>query len=257
MISCERSSWVSRLPAGRRTSAGAGKRGQDVLVEEVGERSVPDVVEQAGHPQRLDDQALGRDAGRRPRAGSRAGSGRATAPRARLVHDAQAVGEARVLGGREDPARALELADPAQPLEPGGVEQVLLGDVLVRQAGGRGLGRRQALGQLDVPVDRVADEVDRGERVAAHQAGRAPSGAPVRVGDVIAQAGRGDDLDVGAPLQDPQPDLDRARDGRPPARASRRRRSRATGSGARSPRGRGSPRLARSAARPRPAAGRR
>ena len=27
----------------------------------------------------------------------------------------------------------------------------------------------EALGQLDVPVDRVADEVDRGERVAAHQ----------------------------------------------------------------------------------------
>ena len=85
------------------------------------------------------------------------------------MHDAQAVGEARVLGGREDPARALELADPAQPLEPGRVEQVLLGDILVGEAGDRGFGRRQALGQLDVPVDRVADEVDRGERVAAHQ----------------------------------------------------------------------------------------
>ena len=33
--------------------------GQDVVVEEVGERSVPDVVEQAGHPERLDDEALG------------------------------------------------------------------------------------------------------------------------------------------------------------------------------------------------------
>ena len=67
MISCERSSWVSRLPAGRRGSAGAAKGGQHVLVEEVGERPVPDVVEQAGHPQRLDDQALGRErlAGRR------------------------------------------------------------------------------------------------------------------------------------------------------------------------------------------------
>ena len=83
------------------------------------------------------------------------------------MHDAQAVGEARVLGGREDPAGALQLADPAQPLEPGRVEQVLLGDVLVGESGERGLGGRQALGQLDVPVDRVADEVDRGERVAA------------------------------------------------------------------------------------------
>ena len=53
-------------------------------------------------------------------------------PQAGLVHDPEAVGEARVLGGREDPARALELADPAQALEPGGVEEVLLGDVLVR-----------------------------------------------------------------------------------------------------------------------------
>ena len=79
------------------------------------------------------------------------------------------MGEARVLGGREDPARALELADPAQPLEPGGIEQVLLGDVLVGEAGDPGLGRGQAFGQLDIPVDRVADEVDRGERVAAHQ----------------------------------------------------------------------------------------
>ena len=34
----------------------------------------------------------------------------------------------------------------------------------------RGLGRRQPLGQLDVAVDRVADQVDRAERVARHQA---------------------------------------------------------------------------------------
>jgi hypothetical protein len=51
------------------------------------------------------------------------------------VHDAEAVREARMLGGREDPAGALELADPAQPLEPRGIEQVVLGGVLVRQRG--------------------------------------------------------------------------------------------------------------------------
>ena len=61
------------------------------------------------------------------------------------MHDAQAMGEARVLGRREDPARALELADPAEPLEPGGVEQVLLGDVLVGQAGRRRLGGESRL----------------------------------------------------------------------------------------------------------------
>ena len=72
MISCDRSSWVSRLPAGRRGSGGAANAGQHVVVEEVGERAVPDVVEQAGHPERLDDQALGRRRlARRRRASSR------------------------------------------------------------------------------------------------------------------------------------------------------------------------------------------
>ena len=45
------------------------------------------------------------------------------------------------------------------------VEEVLLGDVLGGQPGRGRLGRTEPLGQLDVPVDRVADEVDRGERV--------------------------------------------------------------------------------------------
>ena len=64
---------------------GRGREGgQHVVVEEVGERAVADVVEQAGHPQRLDDQALGRDrlAGARAER-RRAGSGRASAPTAR------------------------------------------------------------------------------------------------------------------------------------------------------------------------------
>ena len=76
----------------------------------------------------------------------------------------EAVREPRVLGGREHPARALELGDPAQALEPRRVEQVVLGDVLVRVAGGARLGGGQALGELDVPVDRVGDQVDGRER---------------------------------------------------------------------------------------------
>jgi hypothetical protein len=35
-----------------------------------------------------------------------------------------------MFGRREDPARALELADPPEPLEPRTVEKVLLGNVL-------------------------------------------------------------------------------------------------------------------------------
>ena len=42
--------------------------GQDVVVEEVGERPVPDVMEEPGHPQRLDDEPLGRDRLVRPSA---------------------------------------------------------------------------------------------------------------------------------------------------------------------------------------------
>ena len=137
MISWLRSSWVSRFGPARRGSAGRLERVEDVLVEEVGERPVSDVVEQAGDPQRLDDQALGRDAAR-PTAARVALEARVEAarPQAGLVHHPQAVGEAAVLGRREDPAGALELADPAQPLEPGGVEQVVFGVRLERQARG-------------------------------------------------------------------------------------------------------------------------
>ena len=55
-----------------------------------------------------------------------------TGPQPGLVHDAEAVGESRVLGGREDPPSTLELADAAEPLEPRRVEEVLLGDVFLR-----------------------------------------------------------------------------------------------------------------------------
>ena len=144
MISCERSSWVSRLPAARRASGGAGKRGEDVVVEEVGERPVADVVEEPGDPERLDDQALATAARLAGAHASVAAQRRVERPRPQpgLVHDAEAVGEPRVLGGREDPAGALELADPAQALEPGGVEEVLLGGVLVGQPGGARTRRR-------------------------------------------------------------------------------------------------------------------
>ena len=139
---------------------------QDVVVEEVGERAMADVVEQARDAQGLDDQPLGRRrtsgfcvGQRRPQGGIQLAG-----PQARLVHHAEPVGEPAVLCGREDPPGALELADPAQPLEPGRVQQVLFGDALVGQPDRRGGIRLEPLGELDVPVDRVADEVDRRER---------------------------------------------------------------------------------------------
>ncbi len=69
---------------------------------------------------------------------------------ARHVHRAQGVLEAAVLRRRIDPARALKLADPPQPLHPGGIDQFLL----------RGF-RRNVVhrhGEGIVLVDRVGDQ---------------------------------------------------------------------------------------------------
>ena len=78
------------------------------------------------------------------------------------------VDEPGMLGAREHPAGALQLADPPHPLQPLGVEQVLLGDGLEGQRGAGRLVGRQPLRQLDVPVDGVADEVDRLELGVRH-----------------------------------------------------------------------------------------
>ena len=149
---------------------GSRERREHVVVEEVGEGTVPHVVEEAGDPKRLDDEPLRRRPQARVGVGERLRQRRVelAAPQARLVHDAEAVGEPGVLRRREDPPGALELADPPQPLEPRRVEEVLLGGVLRRQAGGVRLRGREPFRQLDVAVDRVADEVDGGEAGRAH-----------------------------------------------------------------------------------------
>ena len=168
MIRCERSSCDSDFSPGRRTSAGAGKPARTWSSKKWANGPCPTSWSRP---------AIRRVSVTRPSDGTgspvsmrvrrRLGIERA-GPQAGLVHDAEAMGEPRVLGRREHPAGALELADPPEPLEPGGVEEVLLGDLLVRQPGGRRLVRPQSLGQLHVAVDRVADQVDRGERVASH-----------------------------------------------------------------------------------------
>ena len=169
MMTCERSSWLSGFPAARRASGGAAKRDRTWSSKKWANgpwptswrspatRSVSTTSPSDGTGSPAATSSPGQRGVQRP------------APQPGLVHHAQAVGEPRVLGGREDPAGALELADPAHPLDPRRVEQVLLRGRLRRQPGGRGLGGGQSLRQLDEPVDRVADQVDRDERVARHQ----------------------------------------------------------------------------------------
>ena len=84
------------------------------------------------------------------------------------MHNAEAMREAAVFGGREDPARALQLTDAAEALQPGAVEQILFGRLFWRVAGSRGPLRSKALRELDIPVDRVADQVDRLELLRIH-----------------------------------------------------------------------------------------
>src|SRR5207244_5109765 len=92
-----------------------------VLVEEVAEWTMPDVMEQAGHPHRLLDH------GDRGRVRASGGQRRVKVPRplAGQVHRAERVLEARVLGGRENPPGALQLVDAPEALEPGAVDKVL------------------------------------------------------------------------------------------------------------------------------------
>ena len=119
-----------------------------VLVEEMAEGAVADVVQQARQPHRLLHRPGAGDvpmylAQRRIEV---------TGPFPGQVHRPQRVLEARVLGGREHPPRRLQLVDASQALEPGVVDQLLLGDA--RHAAG--------LGDPQVAIDGVAGEVDAG-----------------------------------------------------------------------------------------------
>ena len=67
---------------------------------------------------------------------------------AREVHGAEGVLEPRVLGGRIDPASALELVDPPEALHPPRVDEVLLG-LLTRRT------RRR---EGDITVHRIAQQ---------------------------------------------------------------------------------------------------
>ena len=118
---------------------------EEVIVEEMAERAVADVVEQAGDPHVLFHVVGGRTlfAQHLAERGVQApGEG------AGQVHGPQAVLEAAVLRRGIDPAGALKLEDVPEALEPGGIDQVLF-RYLVGVPGDR---------EGDVAVDRVGDE---------------------------------------------------------------------------------------------------
>ena len=68
------------------------------------------------------------------------------------MHRAQGVLKARMLPAGEDPPGRLKLVNPAQSLQPRMIEQVLLR---------RDTFPRDALGDLDVAVQRIGYQVDR------------------------------------------------------------------------------------------------
>jgi len=74
-------------------------------------------------------------------------------PFTRKVHRAERVLEARVLRCGEHPPRALQLVNPPEPLEPCGVDEVLLGGI-------PGDATRPALGDAKVSIDGIAEQVD-------------------------------------------------------------------------------------------------
>jgi hypothetical protein len=133
MISCERSSWV-RLLCRRRGSAGAGKWHRTCSSKKCANGPWPtswsSPASRSVSTTRPSDGGSAAGSAPPARAQTRV---QVAGPQPGLVHHAQAVGEAAVLGRGEDPARALELADAPHPLQPGRVEQIAFGRLLRRQ----------------------------------------------------------------------------------------------------------------------------
>ena len=94
------------------------------------------------------------------------------------VHGAEGVDEPAVLGGRIDPACALELINIAEPLDPGGIDQVFFGQF-------RLIGRCVGNSEGDVLVNRVGNQRravvwGSGRVKLDHRDSRTPFGAELR-----------------------------------------------------------------------------
>ena len=125
--------------------------GQKMLVEEMAERPVAHVVQQGGQPhERLDVAPAGHVGANVVEAVEQ----RRDRP-AGQVHRPQHVLEPRVLGRGKDPPGRLQLVNLPQPLQPGVVDNLLLGDLVARAvrswSGNRGCKR-------DIAVDRIVAE---------------------------------------------------------------------------------------------------
>ena len=108
---------------------GQAEIGQKVFVEKMAERSVPHVVQQAGHAeQRFDIASAGHVGADLAQAVVQCG-GRP----AGQVHHAQDVLEARVFGRWINPPGGLQLMDLPQPLDPGMVDDLPFGDFALGQ----------------------------------------------------------------------------------------------------------------------------
>ena len=175
MIRWLRSSWVSRLPSGRRGSSGAGNAARTWSSKKWANGPWPTSWSRPAirsvSTTRPSDGIGSPGAATAP--GPLAGSGRATAPtdpascmtpRPWVKRECSAVGKTqRALWSwlirRRRWSHAVSSRSSSATSSSG------------RPAASRLVGG-EPLGQLDVPVDRVADEVDRGERVAPHRVGQ-------------------------------------------------------------------------------------
>ena len=119
------------------------------------------VVKEPRHAERLHHESFARHlvATRAQLLGERAVE--LSRPESRLMHDPEAVREATVFSGREDPACTLQLADATQPLQPRRIKEVLLRRIFCEVAERRRTLWGEALGEFNVAMDRIADQVDR------------------------------------------------------------------------------------------------
>ena len=134
---------------------------QHLVVKEVGERSVAHIVQESGNAQCLYNEPLTWD---RIATCAQLLSERTVevaCPEACLMHHAETVCKAAVFGGGEDPTCALQLTDATESLQPRCIQQILFGCLLREVAERCGTLWCESLGQLDVAVDRIADQVDR------------------------------------------------------------------------------------------------